>query len=307
MGKHTEIAWTDATWNPVRGCSRISTGCERCYAERMAARFSGPGLAYEGLAKMTPSGPRWTGELRLAMNHLKDPLKWKEPCRIFVNSMSDLFHENLSLTDISMVWGIMRAAPQHVFQILTKRPERMRTWAQAWLDQEGELLPNVWLGVSVENQETADERIPILLKTAAAVQFLSCEPLLGPINLRLHGLSPDWVIVGGESGPEARECRVSWVRSIVGQCRRWEVPVFVKQLGAHVIDRNDAGFDGTEPDRWPEDTEHDDWDKDPARQYQGADTRILLADSKGADPDEWPEDLRLQNFPKVDSRMVWEE
>jgi protein gp37 len=190
----------------------------------------------------------------------------------------------------------MRAA-HHTFQILTKRPERMREWVQAWVSQGGEVLPHVWLGVSVENQETADERIPLLLRTPAAVRFLSVEPLLGPINLRLHGLRPDWIIVGGESGPDARKCRISWVRGVVGQCQKWKVPVFVKQLGTHVIDRNDAGFDGHEPDNWPDGTETDDWDLDPCRQYQGADARILLSDSKGADPAEWPEDLRLQEFP----------
>lgn len=326
MGKETAIAWTDATWNPVRGCSRVSSGCINCYAERVAARFSGPGLPYEGLAKMTVTGPRWTGEVRLVMKHLKDPVRWKEPRRIFVNSMSDLFHEKLSSIDISLVWRAMRAAPHHTFQILTKRPERMREWVQAWVDQGGEVLPHVWLGVSVEDQATADARIPLLLRTAAAVRFLSCEPLLGKLNLsrymRCHQGGPytcgnrpgeccecaqgrtsnnhvDWVIVGGESGPDARECRASWIRSIVAQCRLSSTPVFVKQLGAHIIDRNDAGFDGHDPENWPEGTETDDWDLDPGRQYQGADARILLADSKGADPAEWPQDLRVQQFPEA--------
>lgn len=308
MGTKTAIQWTDATWNPVRGCSRISEGCRNCYAERMAARFSKPGMWAHGYAEMTPSGPRWTGKLALVPEHLKDPSRWKEPRRIFVNSMSDLFHESLSFSDIRQVFVAMEAAPQHTFQVLTKRADRMLSFMQAWGPQV--LLPNVHLGVSIENQEAAFKRIPLLLETPATIRFLSCEPLLGPVNLAPAMLSNPlvahktlhWVIVGGESGPGARECDIRWVRSLVNQCRRLDTPVFVKQLGAHIIDRNDAGFSGPDdlqPTAWPDGTQTDDWDLDPSRQYQGADARILLASSKGGDMAEWPEDLRVREFPEV--------
>jgi protein gp37 len=212
----TKIEWTDATWNPVRGCSRVSEGCRNCYAEGVAARFSGPWQAYEGLAKMTPQGPRWTGKVSLVGNHIADPLRWDKPRRIFVNSMSDLFHSELSNENIALIFAVMACAPKHTFQCLTKRPERMREF-MAWLGEEpwktmhralavsgvafppwvgenGEVLfdrlnnaswplPNVWLGTSVENQRAADERVPYLLQTPAVVRFLSCEPLLGPVNL----------------------------------------------------------------------------------------------------------------------------
>lgn len=262
MGDKTGIAWTDATWNPIRGCTPVSEGCRYCYAASVAARFSGPGMPYEGLAERTPKGPRWTGEVRLIEDHLDDPLHWRKPRRVFVNSMSDLFHPALWLQVIARIFAVMAAAPQHTFQVLTKRPERM---AQL-LNDSGFLsaveefavirlwpLPNVWLGTSVENQEAAGERIPHLLRTPAAVRFLSCEPLLGPIDLegrldtdhecpeggpvcgqcfagapaaRIH-----WVIVGGESGPNHRPFDPAWARSLRDQCREAGVAFFFKQVG----------------------------------------------------------------------------
>ncbi len=228
MGDKTGISWTDATWNPVRGCSRVSEGCRNCYAERVAARFSDEGQPYHGLARRIlktegASQPRWTGEVRFIAEHLADPLRWRNPRRIFVNSMSDLFHEKLMNEQIAAVFGVMAAAPQHTFQVLTKRATRMREWFEwvarqaaddggawttclretcSWLSDDGVRsrlvedgiardgadrepwpLPNVWLGVSIENQAAADERIPELLRTPAAVRFLSCEPLLGPVTL----------------------------------------------------------------------------------------------------------------------------
>lgn len=227
------IGWTDQTWNPVRGCSRISPGCEHCYAETMAGRFCGKGQPYEGLVRIKDIRPnavrfernprreaRWTGVVRLVPDHLADPLRWKRPRRVFVNSMSDLFHERLSNEEIAAVFGVMAASPKHTFQVLTKRAARMKEWF-AWLDAtatgesswrcadycqiaamkagvserlmlheiKGTLkcwnwpLPNVWLGVSVEDQRRAEERIPLLLKTPAAVRFVSAEPLLGPVDL----------------------------------------------------------------------------------------------------------------------------
>lgn len=196
----TKIEWTDATWNPIRGCSRVSEGCRHCYAETMAARFSGPGMPYEGLAQMTPSGPRWTGEVRLVPEHLEDPLRWKRPRRIFVNSMSDLFHESLTFDQIDRVLDVMVEAGHHTYQILTKRaarafeywnrPETERRARETWERCDGGKFPGwplrqIWMGVSCEDQKTADERIPLLLQTPAAVRFVSCEPLIAPISLPL--------------------------------------------------------------------------------------------------------------------------
>jgi len=270
------IEWTDATWNPIRGCSRVSEGCRNCYAERVAARFSGPGLPYEGLAVMRNGEPRWSGEVRVIEKHLLDPIRWKTPRRIFVNSMSDLFHEHLFDDDIARVFAVMALAPQHTFQILTKRPERMRdllshegmdrrvagaadrfayrgshknwsvrggVWIPAWP------LPNVWLGVSAEHQAAADERIPLLLQTPAAVRFVSAEPLLGPIDFagwmwmktflaadgsgRIPTNELDWVICGGESGPGARPMHPEWPLSIRDQCQAAGVAYFFKQWGEY--------------------------------------------------------------------------
>lgn len=199
MGAKTEIAWTDATWNPLRGCSRVSEGCRNCYAETVAARFSGPGQPYEGLATRSPG--RWTGEVRLVEEHLTDPLRWKKPRRIFVNSMSDLFHERVPDEWIDRIFAVMALAPRHTFQVLTKRPERMLAYlrsdsgprivaAMLAIDTPPGVyehpprwpLPNVWLGVSVEDQKTADERVPLLLHAPAAIRFVSYEPALGPVD-----------------------------------------------------------------------------------------------------------------------------
>jgi protein gp37 len=261
MSQTTGIEWTDATWNPVRGCSKVSAGCAHCYAETVAARFSGPGQPYAGLVD---EKGRWNGTVRLIEDHLEDPLRWKKPRRIFVNSMSDLFHESLSDQDIARVVAVMSHAPQHTFQVLTKRPKRM----QAFMSRV-KPLPNLWLGVSVEDQAAANRRIPLLIRTPAAVRFLSCEPLLGPVNLdpTLCGncggdevnvgedgtpwcpmcddeemgsagwLDPDgigWVIVGGESGHNARPMHPTWARSLRDQCARNEVPFFFKQWGEWV-------------------------------------------------------------------------
>lgn len=242
----TEIEWADVVWNCVRGCSRVSAGCGDstgggCYAERQAYRFSGPGKPYEGLVRMTPKGPRWTGKVILVPEKLEEPLRWKKPRRIFVNSMSDLFHEDLTDTQIQNVFNVMESARHHVYQVLTKRPQRMLDFVRKfdeWLkyasDYPGHLsfekrFAHVWLGTSVEDQKTADERILLLLQTPAAVRWISAEPLLAPINLnsiachgagyvdalsgRGHdGVTPDdsagpsidWVVAGGESGPNSR-------------------------------------------------------------------------------------------------------
>jgi protein gp37 len=272
MTINSKIAWTDTTWNPIRGCSKVSLGCTNCYAERMAARFAGPGQPYVGLIK----NGHWNGTVRLVTEHLGDPLRWKQPRRIFVNSMSDLFHESLAFEDIASIFGIMAASPRHTFQILTKRPAQMLEFFQRIQRPRLDVrdfgtwpLPNVWIGVSVENQQTADERIPILLQVPAAVRWVSLEPLLGPVDLDLprceihdrnelsmngsvcngcasdgysgelswgHWLDPlnggiSWVVAGGESGPSARPSNPSWFRSLRDQCAEAGVPFLFKQWG----------------------------------------------------------------------------
>lgn len=280
MGDKTGIEWTDATWNPVRGCSRVSEGCRHCYAERVAARFSGAGQPYEGLAVMGRSGPRWTGQVRMVEDKLLEPLRWQKPRRIFVNSMSDLFHESLEVDDIVKVFAVMALAQRHTFQVLTKRPERMAEilndpafWRDVdnirlvnalrrGIDVPREMpwpLPNVWLGTSVEDQRTADERIPLLLQVPAVVRFISAEPLLGPVDLspwvpfsgecycqeETSGCRPGlaegcpetgihWVIVGGESGPHARPVDPDWARDLRDQCVESGTPYFFKQWGEWV-------------------------------------------------------------------------
>lgn len=182
------IAWTDATWNPLRGCSKVSSGCKNCYAETMAARFAGPGQPYEG----TIDRGRWNGRIRLVPEKLGEPLRWRRPRRVFVNSMSDLFHESVPFEFIAAVFGVMAAAPQHVFQVLTKRPERAVQFFE-WAQGNGVYrwsLPNVHLGVSVEDQATADERIPLLLQCPAAVRWVSYEPALGPVDFERWTIEP---------------------------------------------------------------------------------------------------------------------
>lgn len=350
MAASSDIEWTDTTWNPVRGCMKVSEGCRNCFAMGFAARFSGPGQPYEGLALRKNGKPAWTGEVRFVPEKLAEPLSWRKPRRIFVNSMSDLFHESLTNDQIAAVFGVMAACPQHTFQVLTKRPERMRGWfrwadlnrgtetspemfvqgcAHAILDDRFPLHPikgtykrypwpltNVWLGVSCENQETADARIPLLLQTPAAVRFVSAEPLLGPIDLWRH-LVPvsaccaaslqgtdwccdcdrfcrptptlGWVIVGGESGPRARPCAQEWIESIVRQCRNAQVACFVKQLGAVSVSEQRACATDEEgramglTSRWA-------WSQGFAKS------------KKGCDPSEWPESLRVREWPAVDRK-----
>lgn len=319
----TAIGWTHRpgtrgrTWNPVRGCRRKSAGCEHCYAERLAERIvrmgKGKPTPYDGLVKLVNGEPRWTGEIALDADRLAEPLRWRQPSTIFVDSMSDLFYDKRPDEHIAAVFGVMAATRHITYQILTKYAQRMRAWF-GWVDRSitrhwhgrwgvlfehlqtilGEHatdaawqraiaheptptnlgdagchawpLPNVWLGVSVENQDAADERIPDLLDTPAAVRFLSCEPLLGRLNLTLHGsrvrdwdedlkydvlkglawTSPrewaeeappargkdpriDWVIDGCESGPDARPADPAWFASLEAQCRAAGVAYFHKQ------------------------------------------------------------------------------
>lgn len=373
----TTIEWATHSWNPTRGCTKISPGCARCYAETFAERWRGiPGHAYEqGF------------DLRLVPEKLNEPLSWRKPRRIFVNSMSDLFHKDVPFDFIDHVFATMSLCPQHTFLVLTKRAERMHEYLategrRAFIEGRalrlareigkpitGKLLlwpmANVHIGVSVENQKAADERIPWLAQCPASFRFLSCEPLLEEVDLGLrtaactccpqwagsrwlhlprtvmadvpvghmagaisipgfyrahsnqHGAMsvqtpagllgikpaeatalppPDWIIVGGESGHGARPCRVDWVRSIVKQCKVAKTMCFVKQFGAHVIDRNDRGFLPDRDDTWPEDTEFG--DSLDGMQYQGAPCRIHLRASKGQEMSEWPLDLRVRDLPQ---------
>ena len=224
MATKSKIEWTQSTWNPIRGCTRVSEGCRYCYAERIAARFSQEGFAYEGLAKMTKAGPRWLNKVRLVPELLDAPLKWKKPQLIFVNSMSDLFHEDVPLEFILDVFDTMVKAKQHQFQVLTKRSRRL-----VELSNEIQWPKNVWMGVSVEDQDYTF-RIDHLRKTDAHIKFLSLEPLIGALpGLNLGRI--DWVIVGGESGPRARPIQEEWVTDIRDQCLQTDVPFFFKQWG----------------------------------------------------------------------------
>lgn len=220
MSERSNIEWTDATWNPVTGCNKVSPGCKNCYAETFAERFRG-----------VPGHPFEQGfDLRLWPERLKMPLEWQKPKVIFVNSMSDLFHEGVSDSFIKQVFETMCLATHHVFQVLTKRPERMREWTQRNFSEK--LPQHIWLGVSVENQAYA-WRIEHLQIAPAQVRFLSLEPLLGPIKLNGELLSGiHWVIVGGESGHRARPMNPEWVYSIRRDCLCYEVPFFFKQWGA---------------------------------------------------------------------------
>ena len=209
------IEWTDVTWNPVTGCDKVSPGCDHCYAEGIATRFAG--------GKAFPNG----FDVTLHPERLDKPLHWRAPRRVFVNSMSDMFHDQISDEFIGRVWDTMAAAPHHTFQILTKRPGRMRSLAK----QKLPTLPNVWLGVSAEDQKWADVRIPLLLDTPATVRFISAEPLLGPIDLTPYLPQLDWVIAGGESGPHHRAMDPTWPRLIRDQCVVTGTAFHFKQWG----------------------------------------------------------------------------
>jgi len=290
------IGWTNSSWNAISGCDEVSPGCDRCYAREIAERFRG-GPAY-------PNG----FELTLKPEKLLEPLKWREGRRIFVNSMSDLFHRKVARDYLDKMFAVMAVAEQHTFQVLTKRPERMLAYCDPgeeefeeqwerrlkWLqDLRGErvmnpywdrvrdlaemepgaprFLDNVWLGVSVEDQRRTP-RIDTLRRTPAAVRFVSFEPLLGPIEADLTGIS--WAIIGGESGQGARKMERAWVESLISQCRRDGVAVFVKQLGSVWASK-----------------------KQPRPMKDTPQGRKF--DSKGENPENWPEHLRIQEYPKT--------
>lgn len=342
----TAIQWTDETWNPVTGCTRVSEGCRNCYIERTPP--------------FRMAGRKLGDPVQLHPDRLAQPLRWTKPRRVFVNSLSDLFHEDVPTDFLKLVLRVIAAAPQHTFQVLTKRPERMRrfmsgtkncdflgdSWGRS-VRRDYALAPevlsapvttlrlaNLWLGVSVEDQNTADERIPILLQTRAAVRFVSCEPALGPVDLSKwvkpvefascweKGYQPteddykavteiakaalkkagawdrlDWVIAGGESGPGARPCDVAWIRSIVEQCRAASVPCFVKQLGSQPRGWCVGIAYGDEPES--------SYEKDYCDLYEASEIPkpcpgkcMQLVDRKGGSTCEWPESLRVREWPR---------
>lgn len=278
MSDNTAIEWADATWNPITGCSIVSPGCANCYAMRLAGGRLRHHPTRAGLTKMSNAGPVWTGEVRFNDGVLDQPLRWRRPRRIFVCAHGDLFHEHVPWTWIDRVFSVMLAAPQHQFLVLTKRAERMRMFCSGRIT-----LLNVWLGVSVEDQRTADVRIPVLLATPAARRWISAEPLLEAIDLNrrtfvrcpkhdtAYGfcmqdcgdwITLDWVVVGGESGQNSRRCDVQWIRDIVRTCSAARVPVFVKQLGRHAV-TGDVRYPsigvGRDPRYWPDDLRVRQW------------------------------------------------
>lgn len=296
MGEQTAIEWAESTWNPVTGCDRVSPGCDHCYALSLSARLKAMGQPkYQTDGRPETSGPGFG--VTVHPDELDRPLSWAKPRRVFVCSMSDLFHPQVPDAFIASVFAVMAVADRHTFQVLTKRPQRVQSlltsatfatrvaeigrehyigdqagWRRAGrLLTRGEALPNVWLGVSVEDQQRADQRIPQLLDTPAAIRFLSAEPLLGLLDLfRLldwgcdgshRWCDPDriidWVIVGGESGPGARPMHPAWARQLVRQCQQAGVAVFMKQLGSHF------GRDHHKLDHFPSDLQVREYPDEP--------------------------------------------
>lgn len=239
----TKIEWTDESWNPVTGCTKVSAGCANCYAEAIAKRFWR--IQYPAMpateAVSWPGRPRRFSDVQCHPERLDIPLRWRKPRMIFVCSMGDLFHEKVPVNFLKKVFGTIEHCPHHIFQILTKRPERMAKLYKPYAGGPRHL----WLGTSVENQDNA-WRITELLKIPAAVRFVSCEPLLGPVSLLGYRTKLNWVIVGCESGPHRRECKLEWVRGIVEQCTQAGVRVFVKQLSIN-------GKVSHDPNEWPAD------------------------------------------------------
>lgn len=222
----TQIEWTDATWNPVAGCTIVSPGCTNCYAMEMARRLQAMGVPkYDNLTRKTAGRAVWNGHVREDREALVIPIKWKKPRKIFVNSMSDLFHEKVADAFIRDVWSVMAATPRHNYQILTKRPDRMAAFVKANVD----VLPNVWLGTSIESADF-NHRIEHLRAAPAAIRFISFEPLVAPVGaVDLSGIH--WAIVGGESGRRARPIREEWIDEIYVQCIEFETAFFFKQWG----------------------------------------------------------------------------
>ncbi|HSC19597.1 MAG TPA: phage Gp37/Gp68 family protein [Rhizomicrobium sp.] len=248
MAGLSDIEWTDATWNPVSGCTIVSPGCTHCYAMRMAARLQAMGhAAYENVTQKVNGKPVWTGTLHLNEQALSIPLRWRAPRKIFVNSMSDLFQDGIPEAFIARIWEIMAQTPRHVFQILTKRPENMLRVIRA---NHLATLPNVWLGTSVESRKYIG-RIDYLRHVPAQVRFISYEPLLGAVG-RIDMTGIHWAIVGGESGPRARAMKQAWLEEIRTQCDQQRVAFFFKQWGGTNKKAAGRSYLGRTWDAYPE-------------------------------------------------------
>ena len=250
----SKIEWTDESWNPIIGCSKVSAGCQNCYAEKMAWRLANMGVA--GYQSTVNCSGKWNGIATWIFNQIDKPLHWKKPRMIFVCSMGDFWHDTVTPEMRSKVFCIVRRCKQHIFQFLTKRPENIDDWPDD--------LNNAWLGVTAENQEMADKRISILLDIPAAVRFVSCEPMMGYVDLydaydylstlgrpnaKPVSRGIDWVIVGAESGPNRRECKPEWIDNIVAQCATAGVPCFVKQIYEN---GKKVKMPSQYPQEWPE-------------------------------------------------------
>ena len=338
MADGSKIEWTDATWNPITGCSIVSPGCTNCYAMKLAGTRLKHHESRAGLTKESKSGPVWTGEVRFNEQWLTQPLKWSKPRMIFVCAHGDLFAEGVPDEWIDQVFAVMALAPQHTFQVLTKRPERMREYftdvqtrseaidrqmnaiaPEHWCKREledyapdGLPLPNVWLGTSVEDQKRADELIPILLDTPAAIRWISAEPLLGPINLYgwctaawdgdIRRAKPaariQWVVAGGESGPNARPMHPDWARSLRDQCAAAGVPFLFKQWGEWAEacpDLRDA--DGRHLEVDPDSEEG-------AALYDAAKNRLIAIDGRQFTPETLPPDTPARLIERVGKRAA---
>ena len=223
MSDNSRISWTQATWNPLAGCTKVSPGCEHCYAEVMSRRLAA--MHKQGYENVINAKGKWNNHVEMIPGALSKPLHWKKPRMIFVNSMSDLFHKNVPEWFIASVFEVMMKADWHTYQVLTKRPERMLEVLRGV-----KFADHIWLGVTMENQETADERAKYFRRVGPALRFLSLEPMLEPIEIPFIE-KWDWVIVGGESGPGARPFEWDWARSVRDQCREYDIPFFMKQGG----------------------------------------------------------------------------
>lgn len=309
----TPIEWTTFSANPLKfrapdgrvvwACEKLSPGCAHCYAEDLSHRYGGVRRAGDWNAGTMKTLTPFLDESELQkMRTAKQvggvPVSGS---RCFIGDMTDIFGEWVPDDLLNRLFShVLEVRTDVTWQLLTKRAERMHRYL-SWRWGYGRIPSrHIHIGVSVEDQKRADERIPILLQSPAAVRFLSCEPLLEGIDIAKHrpgALGLHWLIAGGESGPGARACRPAWIRNLIGQCRDAGVAPFVKQLGSNIVTRNDDGWEGDTPRDWPMDTDYDEHIHGYREDYQGADVRVRLSDRKGADPSEWPESLRVREFP----------
>jgi protein gp37 len=247
VAQTSKIEWTDVTWNPVAGCTVASAGCSNCYAMRMAARLEAMGTQkYAGLTRKSGGRAVWTGKIALDVKSLSAPYKWRKPRKVFVNSMSDLFHPDVPAEFIARVWRVMMETPQHTYQVLTKRPDRMRALLSSPSFGSGQ---NIWIGTSVEDSTVLD-RINELRAIPSFIRFISFEPLIGPVG-GVDLTDIDWAIVGGESGPRARPMQLDWVQQIEDRCRAYGAAFFFKQWGGITPKSGGRDLEGREWNEFP--------------------------------------------------------